>query len=95
MISILVILFSLVLLFVGYLLMGRQAVFFSLIEDTADNRGFLRRYGLIYGLSGLLGFVMLVFDQKWVTLTYLLCVVLIAGSFSFFFADRMKKVSKN
>lgn len=94
MITILVFLFSLVLLFIGYLMMAKQRVFFSLIEDTSDNRNFLRRYGMSYGFAGLLGFVMLWIDHKWLTLTYLLCVVVIAGSFSFFFADRMKKIPK-
>lgn len=94
MITILVLLFSLLLFFVGYFLLQRQAVFFALIPENQDNRDFLRTFGLLYVLGGLAGLVCIYLNKEGLTLAFLVILLLIAALFSMLFSTKMNKGPK-
>ena len=76
---------ALLLLFVSYYLLKKQPIFFVLIEKTEKNQGFLQFFGAIYGIA------VAFFNQRFIALSYLILVILVASVFSINFAKKMAK----
>lgn len=83
---------ALLLLFVSYYLLKKQPIFFVLIEETEKNRSFLQFYGAIYSFLGILGIFVAFFNQRFIALTYLVLVIVVASIFSITFARKMVKL---
>ena len=82
---------TLLLLFVSYYLLKKQTSFFVLIEKTEKNQSFLQFFGTIYAFLGALGIVVAFFNQRFIALTYLIFVILVASVFSITFAKKIAK----
>ena len=82
---------ALLLLFVSYYLLKKQPIFFVLIEKTERNQGFLQFFGAIYAFLGILGIAVAFFNQRFIALSYLILVILVASVFSINFAKKMAK----
>ncbi|ROX81165.1 hypothetical protein EGW35_11080 [Enterococcus durans] len=82
---------ALLLLFVSYYLLKKQSIFFVLIEKTEKNQGLLQFFGAIYAFLGILGIVVAFFNQRFIALSYLILVILVASVFSINFAKKMAK----
>ncbi|KAF1303417.1 MULTISPECIES: hypothetical protein [Enterococcus] len=90
MITGLVLVVSLVLFAVSYFLLKKQEVFFALIEEKEENQSFFQSFGLAYGFLGLLGVFIAFFNHTFVTLMFLLVMLLLAAVFGIALAKKMK-----
>ncbi|WP_291292161.1 hypothetical protein [Enterococcus sp.] len=81
-----------ILLFgVCYLLLAKQAIFFSLIPENTKNQTFLSIYGYLHGILGILAVIVAFLDKKLIALFYLAILLIGSASFSLLFARKMKK----
>lgn len=91
MIFLLFLIVAVLLLGVCYLLVAKQAIFFSLIPENTKNQTFLTIYGCLHGILGILAILVAFLDKKLIAFVYLAVLMITSASFSLLFAHKMKK----
>lgn len=84
----LLILMAVVLIFLGITLM-KQTVFFSLIENNEKNSRFLKTYGLIYLVLGVISALLATVNQMLFILAFIAVMMLVSALFSIQFSKKM------
>jgi hypothetical protein len=87
--QIILIILALFLLIVGFAFTTKD-FFYVLIEKTPENQRFLKSYGSLFIILGILSFVLLFYPQKIVVLLLLALMLFFSAIFSLQFAKRMK-----
>ena len=85
----LLILMAAVLIFLGITLM-KQTVFFSLIENNEKNSRFLKTYGLIYLVLGVISALLATVNQMLFILAFIAVMMLVSALFSIQFSKKMR-----
>ncbi|EOT30614.1 hypothetical protein [Enterococcus saccharolyticus] len=85
----LLILMAVVLIFLGITLM-KQTVFFSLIENNEKNSRFLKTYGLIYLVLGVISALLATVNQMLFILAFIAVMMLVSALFSIQFSKKMR-----
>lgn len=84
----LLILMAVVLIFLGITLI-KQTVFFSLIENNEKNSRFLKTYGLIYLVLGVISALLATVNQMLFILAFIAVMMLVSALFSIQFSKKM------
>lgn len=90
MLSVLLVLFSILLLAFGFFLIFRQPIFFSLIKESARNQTFLRTYGILFLVLGLVAFGLTFTDHRTILTLWISLILFISATFSVQFSSKMK-----
>ncbi|MGX7205674.1 hypothetical protein [Enterococcus pingfangensis] len=93
MIRILLFLLALILLTCSYYLIKKPQgllVLFSKQTQT-ESRIFLRQFGYLYGLLGILGIVVAIFNQRTYSMLYLILLLVAAAVFALLMGAKTKK----
>ncbi|WP_414841086.1 hypothetical protein [Enterococcus saccharolyticus] len=85
----LLILMAVVLIFLGITLI-KQTVFFSLIENNEKNSRFLKTYGLIYLVLGVISALLATVNQMLFILAFIAVMMLVSALFSIQFSKKMR-----
>ncbi|GMA47860.1 hypothetical protein [Tetragenococcus muriaticus] len=81
---------SIILLTMGIMLCVKQTIFLSLITENAQNKAFLRSFGLVFIVLGILCFFIGLLNQLEWAITFLCIMLVISGIFSFLLAKKMQ-----
>ena len=87
--QIILIILALFLLVVGFAFTKKE-FFFVLIKKTPENQRFLKSYGIVFIILGILSLFLLFYPQKIVVLLLLAVMLFFSAIFSLQFAKRMK-----
>lgn len=93
MIRILLFLLALILLFCSYYLIKKPQgllVLFSK-ETQDDSRSFLRQFGIIYAVLGIMAFLVGVMDHRTYSMMYLVLLLVVAAIFALLMGSKTKK----
>ncbi|MGF2941354.1 hypothetical protein [Enterococcus xiangfangensis] len=93
MIRILLFLLALILLICSYYLIKKPQgllVLFSK-ETQTESRSFLRQFGYLYGLLGIIGVVIGILDQRTYSMLYLILLLVAAAVFALLMGAKTKK----
>ncbi|MDN6244026.1 MAG: hypothetical protein L0J39_08620, partial [Tetragenococcus koreensis] len=90
MIIILLSIMAVVLVTMGVLLYTKQAIFFSLIIENSQNRTFLRTFGIIFIILGILCLFVGFLNQLEWAITFLCGMLIVSGIFSFLLSRKMR-----
>ena len=93
MIRILFFLLALILLICSYYLIKKPQGFLVLFsEDTqTESRSFLRQFGYIYALLGMIGIVIGFINQRTYSMIYLIILLVVAALFALLMGSKTKK----
>jgi cell division protein FtsW (lipid II flippase) len=93
MIRILLFLLALILLICSYYLIKKPQGFLVLFsEDTqTESRSFLRQFGYIYALLGIIGLVIGFLNQRTYSMIYLIVLLVVAALFALLMGSKTKK----
>ncbi|OJG83058.1 hypothetical protein RV13_GL002846 [Enterococcus raffinosus] len=93
MIRILLFLLALILLICSYYLIKKPQGFLVLFsEDTqTESRSFLRQFGYIYALLGMIGIVIGFINQRTYSMIYLIILLVVAALFALLMGSKTKK----
>ncbi|KFN89742.1 hypothetical protein [Tetragenococcus muriaticus] len=81
---------SIILLTMGIMLCVKQTIFLSLITENAQNKAFLRSFGVVFIVLGILCFFIGLLNQLEWAITFLCIMLVISGIFSFLLAKKMQ-----
>lgn len=81
---------AIVLLTMGIMLCVKQTIFLSLITENAQNKAFLRSFGVVFIVLGILCFFIGLLNQLEWAITFLCIMLVISGIFSFLLAKKMQ-----
>ncbi|MGM0167772.1 hypothetical protein IGI39_002756 [Enterococcus sp. AZ135] len=93
MIRILLFLLALILLFCSYYLIKKpQGLLVLFSKDTqTDSRSFLRQFGYVYALLGIIGIVVGILNQRTYSMMYLIVLLVVAALFALLMGSKTKK----
>ncbi|MBO0453307.1 hypothetical protein [Candidatus Enterococcus murrayae] len=93
MIRILLFVLALILLICSYYLIKKPQGLLVLFNEKmqAESRSFLRQFGYIYALLGVMGLVIGVLNQRSYSMMYLILLLLVAAIFALLMGAKTKK----
>lgn len=80
---------AIILVVMGVMLCVKQTIFLSLITANAQNKAFLRSFGVIFIVLGILCFFVGLLNQLEWAITFLCIMLIVSGIFSFLLAKKM------
>ncbi|AYW47978.1 hypothetical protein C7K38_06140 [Tetragenococcus osmophilus] len=81
---------AIILVIMGGMLCVKQTIFLSLITENAQNKAFLRSFGIVFIILGILCFFVGLLNQLEWAITFLCIMLIISGIFSFLLAKKMQ-----
>lgn len=91
MIFILLVIVAIVLFFISFFLIQKQAPFLALIGDKAEQQQFLKNYGFLFILFGILAIIIGIVGNKTLAFLFLVLLILFSGVFSFTLSKKINQ----
>ncbi|HIY56649.1 MAG TPA: hypothetical protein H9829_00395 [Candidatus Tetragenococcus pullicola] len=79
------------LLALGAMLVFRQSIFFTMIQENTANQLFLRIFGFLHLFLGLCAVIIGFLNNRNLALLFLALMLIISGVFSFLLVGKMKQ----